>query len=289
MSKKTPLPRFPTFHCFSTGLSDYPPTVLHTHDDHELFWCMEGRGTQFTPENAFPMRRGDFFFFPAGQLHFANRPSDGACVGIVVNLDVERFLGEIGQGAVSERVLEFLCESAWAGGNHVALSPDGSKQVGVLLEELLEEMHQRPAGFACAARLKLQELFLTILRDQKLIAHFRDDFRPTPTPERLVDVYRFIESNYMNPIDVQQMADLACLSRSHFHAAFKADTGKTLVQYLTSVRLRAARRLLRESSIPIIQIAHLCGFGNLSHFYHVFARQVGCSPARYARDESMHR
>ena len=44
------------------------------------------------------------------------------------------------------------------------------------------------------------------------------------------------------------------------------------------VRVRAAVRLLKETTSPILDVALACGFGNLSHFYHVFRRLTGQTP-----------
>ena len=47
------------------------------------------------------------------------------------------------------------------------------------------------------------------------------------------------------------------------------------------LRLSLARRLLRDTSEPVMVIAGRCGFTNLPHFSRLFARHVGASPSRY--------
>ncbi len=58
---------------------------------------------------------------------------------------------------------------------------------------------------------------------------------------------------------------------------------KTFPQYITEIRLDEAKRLLVESDIKIIEIAFLVGFGNISHFNKVFAKQEKISPKEFRR------
>ena len=58
---------------------------------------------------------------------------------------------------------------------------------------------------------------------------------------------------------------------------------KTFPQYITEIRIDEAKRLLAESDLKIIEIAFLVGFGNISHFNKVFAKQEKISPKEFRR------
>jgi AraC-like DNA-binding protein len=60
------------------------------------------------------------------------------------------------------------------------------------------------------------------------------------------------------------------MSRSHFHFMFRTLTGRTLMDFVTRVRVRAALRLLQETDVPISQLALDCGFPTSSCFYRAF-------------------
>jgi AraC family transcriptional regulator len=83
------------------------------------------------------------------------------------------------------------------------------------------------------------------------------------------------------------LADVAraCgLSRQYFTKAFKATTGVTPHRWLQLHRVEAAKRLLADSTLPIVDIAIKCGFADQSHLTRVFTNIVGTSPARWRRD-----
>lgn len=268
--------------CFETGLVYTSSVILHEHDSHELFFCKEGPCLQHTQNGTYEMQAGELYFFPAGQLHIGSLPERGACVAHVVNLHVKSFLAEAGRDEVAHHVLAYLTEQAWRGQPRVMIQPEAAAKVGALFERMVKETQLQPAGYASALRIYMMEAMLTILRDPAVLGAVREHFRPNPAKDRLGGVLQYIETNYMNPLDVARLARLACVSRSHFHAVFKQQTGQTLVEYITGVRIRYAMDLLRNRNQPILAVAQSCGFASLSHFYHCFKALVGQTPREYA-------
>jgi AraC family transcriptional regulator len=82
------------------------------------------------------------------------------------------------------------------------------------------------------------------------------------------------------------LADVAreCgLSRQYFTKAFKATTGLAPHRWLQQHRIDHAKQRLSETSLPIADIAILCGFADQSHLTRVFTTLVGLSPAAWRR------
>ena len=82
------------------------------------------------------------------------------------------------------------------------------------------------------------------------------------------------------------LADVAqeCgLSRQYFSKAFKATTGLAPHRWLRQHRIDHAKQRLSETSLPIADIAILCGFADQSHLTRVFTTLVGLSPAAWRR------
>jgi AraC-like DNA-binding protein len=85
------------------------------------------------------------------------------------------------------------------------------------------------------------------------------------------------------------LADIAreCgLSRQYFSKAFKEATGITPHRWLQQFRVAAAKRLLRETALPIAEIAITCGFADQSHLTRVFTAFAGIGPAAWRRRQS---
>jgi AraC-like DNA-binding protein len=88
-----------------------------------------------------------------------------------------------------------------------------------------------------------------------------------------------IQDNLARRITVAELAQVVCLSPSHFHAQFKDCVGLTPHQYLLKTRLDRAARLLRETPLPLVRIAEECGFSSQSALTTATRRYLGLTPA----------
>ena len=90
----------------------------------------------------------------------------------------------------------------------------------------------------------------------------------------------YIREHLARRITVAELAQIACLSPSHFHAQFKDSLGLTPHQYLLKARLDHAARLLRETPLPLVRIAEECGFSSQSALTTAMRRYMGLTPKR---------
>lgn len=102
--------------------------------------------------------------------------------------------------------------------------------------------------------------------------------------ERIVRrVQTYCEKNYSSDIGLDQICGHVYLSKSYLCQLFKHQTGQSIWDYLTELRMKNARRLLRETEIKVAQIAQMLGYKNASHFGKVFKKLNGISPNEYKR------
>ncbi|UWQ10634.1 AraC family transcriptional regulator [Aliiroseovarius crassostreae] len=101
--------------------------------------------------------------------------------------------------------------------------------------------------------------------------------------DRLVRVLNHIHDNPNGDLSLDTLADVAAMSRFHWHRVFHAMTGETCAQAVRRMRLhRAAGRLVREER-PIDQIARDCGYPNPRSFAQAFRASYGMSPVEFRR------
>lgn len=100
--------------------------------------------------------------------------------------------------------------------------------------------------------------------------------------KRLVQAKLFMDTHYGEAIDLNQIADEACFSKFHFIRLFKSIYGKTPHQYLISVRVEAARRLLATGH-SVRDTCFRVGFESRSSFTGLFRQYAGCTPSAYQR------
>ncbi|TBW35343.1 response regulator [Siculibacillus lacustris] len=94
----------------------------------------------------------------------------------------------------------------------------------------------------------------------------------------------YIRQNFRSPsISLAEVAEAAHLSPSHLAHRFRKQVGVGYQQYVTGLRIEAAKTLLDTSDLPISTIAEEVGYPNLTNFYRLFQREVGQTPAACRR------
>lgn len=97
---------------------------------------------------------------------------------------------------------------------------------------------------------------------------------------RIVQAKLFIDHNYSDKIDLDNISDEAYFSKFHFIRLFKSIYGKTPHQYLKSVRIAKAIQLLQADN-SVSDACFSVGFDSLTSFSGLFKRTVGISPSAY--------
>ncbi len=92
---------------------------------------------------------------------------------------------------------------------------------------------------------------------------------------------RYILEHYNRRISVEELAQMAMLSSSHFSRQFKRQTGYSPYEFLLKTRMDAAKQLLKKTDLPIASIARETGFANAPAFVSAFHSRVGISPKRF--------
>jgi AraC family transcriptional regulator len=82
---------------------------------------------------------------------------------------------------------------------------------------------------------------------------------------------------------IKELADLCDLSSRQLIRLFKRATGKTLHEYIESVRLERAMAMLSATTLPLKVISYRLGFAAPSSFSIAFRRLTGSSPRSYRR------
>lgn len=99
---------------------------------------------------------------------------------------------------------------------------------------------------------------------------------------RVNKVQDYIEMNVSEGFSLIQLAQIAGFSSFHFHRIFYSMTGETLFQYIQRIRLeKAARFLIMNQNMSIMDIALECGFSNQSSFAKAFKNYFSVSAAKY--------
>lgn len=120
----------------------------------------------------------------------------------------------------------------------------------------------------------LSDTFLNLLGEYRE----EQDNRST-RPVKVAQLY--IEEHYMEPLTLEEIAKEIGLNESYLSSIFKKQVGKSLIDYLTHVRIQHAKELLIDPERSIEDISDEVGFSDPKYFTRRFKKYTGVSPRAY--------
>jgi len=87
-----------------------------------------------------------------------------------------------------------------------------------------------------------------------------------------------LQRRFTEPIDAAALAGAVGISTRHLQRLFLSQLGTTLERHLFAIRLDHARQLLRQSTLPVLEVALASGFVSASHFSRAYKARFGLAP-----------
>ncbi len=238
------------------------PRVGNTPSWHrywEMLYVFAGRGRSVDERRAIPLTPGTAILIPPRLVHYEDAP--------LIDIDT-LWIGLAGScldtlptdDALVVRNLELapLCEALWLRTRlpHWAVS---GMEIDGLTGAIVGRVLQAVAGGG----------------DERV-----------SEPERLSRVIWHIHANYASELTVATLAAVCDISEGHFYRWFQKRTGCTPRDFVARVRIDASQELLRQSGMPVGDVARRVGYADPLHFSRVFRQRVGLSPREWRASAS---
>ncbi|MCV9385848.1 AraC family transcriptional regulator [Reichenbachiella ulvae] len=128
--------------------------------------------------------------------------------------------------------------------------------------------------------LTLREMLIRLMQTQARVV-FEKSYALLSSSNALAHTLHYIKNNLRTKIDMNKLADQACMSRASFFKKFKETMGITPSQYIQKARIHLAQEHLKAGSTSISKACYASGFENLSHFTKSFKQEVGMTPKEW--------
>jgi len=148
---------------------------------------------------------------------------------------------------------------------------------------LLDALQERRPGFEVIYESLARVFVVKLLQSYGVELGSVQEFGANFTAAHYRRVLDFVAENYAKSITIEDIAAEAGMSTAHFSRLFKETIGDTPYQFLMRYRVERGQDMLRQTDLPMIQIALDCGFSDQPHFSRTFSKLVGQSPSAYRR------
>ncbi len=118
----------------------------------------------------------------------------------------------------------------------------------------------------------------------RIMLRFTDfvfDLREVKHADAIYRAVQYVHSNYGDKITLDAVAGEVYLSPAYFSKVFKEEMKVSFNNYLNKYRIDKARDILRNTTIPLVDVAAMVGYEDQSYFSKVFKRVSGVTPGRY--------
>lgn len=243
----------------------------HAHQDYyHLFYFFSGNGTFLIEHKPFPIVPGSFFLLPPWTVHGLENAEvdDLGAYEIKCSIQDPSLLQQMSSGPVVITEHGGFIESSFKYLLKYGLSRD-------------PEHSRRNIYMLCALFSYLSDQTAASIPENSELIN-TSSYSPAT-----IRILTYIESNYMNHIYLDDIAEHIEYNRNYMCSLFKSDTGITIVDYLNFVRIRKACEYILYSDIDLSKICYRVGFPNLSHFHRTFKKFVGMTPTAYSKMENL--
>ncbi len=253
---------------------------MHWHEYLEVALCLEGAGRWRFGRRTYAAEAGDVFLIDNAEPHVAESDLPETLRLLLVLFRPELIAAPGCRAFDSEYLAPFLLKGH-PFGNRIPRESPAAAELAPVFEELRATWLDGPVANRHMLDANLRRLLAVLLRHtcvEGAVAAADGDRH-----EQVRPVLSYVEEHFRESITLEQVSEHVHVSPSRVRHLFKDVTNVGFKEYVSSLRISEARRLLLSTNISVRAIAEAVGYTNLHQFYKVFQRYSEMSPADYRR------
>ena len=246
---------------------DRPALIIgnHWHEQIEIMYIKSGEVTAECNMKAISASPGETVIINSNELHKI------MCTGVPLE-----FLCLIFDTSLVQSCFFDVCDKKYITPlemNMLLFENKISKDCDILscLESISKEFDQKGIGYELAVKSLVYWLLMLLFRKHRDSALTEQDFDfRSRYFETFNKISVYIDENYTGKIKTDDLAGLVNMSVSNLAHVFKRATGKTITDYINTVRINNALRLIKNTDMNMTEIAMAVGIGDGNYFSKLF-------------------
>ncbi len=280
--------------CFKNELDNVQTFVekdyaigMHMQEFFEINIITRGKGIHYIENNFVDARVGDVFIIPPMVRHgYTGGAGFDVCHILIKDEFIDKNKRDL-QTIPSFFTLftaEPLLRAQTQKALYLKLSAKQFEDIKELLHKLMNH-HKKYTPSDALIRNAFAIVLITLLCKAYTENSQRDVDDNIYT--HLLNAISYIHENYQKKVTIDELAEIAHLSRSSFVQKFKEICKMTPLEYITERRIEAAEKLLINTKLSFMDIAFRCGFYDAAHFTRSFFKHNGIRPSEYRKNHEV--
>ncbi|MBQ3225247.1 MAG: AraC family transcriptional regulator [Oscillospiraceae bacterium] len=262
---------------------NYTPDFLFTgesHDFWELAYIRRGSVGVMAGSTGYTLESGEAIFHLPNEYHniWANGESaEVVIISFVCKSPAIRFF-EKRMMSLSEEEKK-LVESLLRLGFETFTDPPD-----ILYQKKMNLKQDAARGNLQLLKLRLEELLIRLMQSEGIIdRQARKSVAAGTRNDRLItdSIIKALTEKIYGTTTLDEVCAGVLFSKSHLKALFKKNTGYSIMDYYTHLKLERAKILINEGNLSISDIAELLGYSSIHYFSRVFKAKTGMTPTEF--------
>lgn len=252
----------------------YEMHSFHFHKKYEIYYLLDGACRYFIADSAYLVSPGNLVVIHSDEVHKVCAVGTEGHTRIVTNFSEEMILS-------AKSVGEFNLFDCFERRIHVVNTPMRKRPLlESIFKRLLEIKDENDSFNILKRKLLLTEL---LLYANECMSLQQEPEYGRVKNQLIEDIQQFITENYTQELNLTTIASNFYISTSYLSRLFKQVTTLSIVEYINSVRVMAAKNLLENTTTKVSEVALLSGFSTSVHFTRIFKNGTGLSPQQYRK------
>lgn len=239
-------------------------SIMHSHSFTEFMYIEEGEVEILTRYKTFPSKAGSFIVLPPGLYHTEKPGSDG---------NIEYYVLGVSNIVLKDYVGDENFNPVFSLGQY-------SPKVSGAIRKIFDFLSKESPGYEVEVMSNFWEIITTLTHLPSSPFVIRETLNQKG---QMVAVKDYIDTHYMQNINLDDLASRFHLSKFHLAREFSRTFSLSPIAYLEKRRIREARYLLSATEFSMTDIATTLGFCSSSYFSQRFKASMGVSPLEYRK------
>mgnify|MGYP001492355026 CR=1 FL=1 len=256
------------------------PTV-HYHDAYEILYLISGELYYVIENQSYQVVSGSLLLIRMNDAHKLINPNGSTFERVTLLFQEEYLCDLLGGETAFHPLTSFL-----SGSCVIRLRGPEQGFVEAIFEKMIVEQANRLPETNLYLKIILTELLIFIQRKKNSYGQ-HNQLSSDRVHQQISRVVHYINHHYDQRLTLEDISKRFYLSTSHLSRTFKESTGFTFIEYVNNVRVKHACYYLKESKLPVTEIAERVGFESSTHFGRMFKSNVGLSPLKFRKSREV--